>query len=137
MVKFVLALMIWPLSRPLGRFGIWLFAPLRQSPDLELVLVMVIAPAALNVIAFWILDNILMKKEVVNDPRKRNESQGNEPEYDDLGFDEHVGLIAGYEDAYEPSNSNAVNDMFRNRLGENTVSGRGSPSFDRSRSVNF
>ena len=134
-VKFVLALMIWPLSRPLGRFGIWLFAPLRQSPDLELVLVMVIAPAALNVVAFWILDNILMKKEVINDPRKRNESRGEQPAYDDLGFDEHAGLIAGYDDFYGDDD---VSDINRNGLGANrSATGRASPTYDRSRSVNI
>ena len=26
LVKFILALLVWPLSGPLGRFGIWLFA---------------------------------------------------------------------------------------------------------------
>jgi hypothetical protein len=137
LVKFILALLVWPISRPLSRLGIWLFAPLRQSPDLELVLVMVIGPCMMNVVGFWILDNILKKNEVINDPRKRNDDSDNfdapeSPEYDDLGFDEHAGLIAGYEDTFgaydEPGDRGGIYD--RDPMNS-------SYSYDRSRSINF
>ena len=105
LVKFILALLVWPLSGPLGRFGIWLFAPLRQSPELELVIVMVIGPCLMNVVGFWILDNILKKNEVINDPRKRNDEfedsnhgiDSIEEEYEDNFIDdEEANLIVGY-----------------------------------------
>ena len=105
LVKFILALLVWPLSGPLGRFGIWLFAPLRQSPELELVIVMVIGPCLMNVVGFWVLDNILKKNEVVNDPRKRSSlfDDANhgidsvEEEYENAFIDdEEANLIVGY-----------------------------------------
>jgi len=58
--KLTLGLLIWPLGRTLGRFGVWLFGPLHRSPDIELVIVMVLAPCFINVFVFWIYDNMLM-----------------------------------------------------------------------------
>jgi len=58
--KLTLGLLIWPLGRSIGRFGVWMFKPLRDSPQIELVIVMVLAPSIINVFVFWIYDNMLM-----------------------------------------------------------------------------
>lgn len=67
--KLTLGLLIWPLGRTLGRFGVWMFGPLHRTPEIELVLVMVLAPCIINVFVFWIYDNMLM----AGPPASRND----------------------------------------------------------------
>ena len=37
----------------------WIEAPLRQYPNTELLLVMVLAPMLLNALYFWVIDNLI------------------------------------------------------------------------------
>jgi len=53
--------LILPLHRPLGRLASALEAPLAGYPDVELVLVMVVAPILLNIGFFWVVDNLVMR----------------------------------------------------------------------------
>jgi len=65
---------ILPLHRRLDAFAAWLEKPLLAYPALELVLVMVIAPVLLNMIFFWVIDNLIMRK------RSRPEDEDSRPE---------------------------------------------------------
>jgi len=53
---------ILPLHSSLDRFSSWLEQPLVPYPNAELVLVMVIAPVLLNILFFWVVDNLVMRK---------------------------------------------------------------------------
>lgn len=80
--KVTMGLMIWPLGRVLGRFGLWLFRPLHQTPQLELIFVMVIAPTIVNIFVFWIYDNMLMAPS--SSPSARQKKTDDD---DDMGDD--------------------------------------------------
>ena len=60
--KCMLALVLIPLAKPLGQFGLFLAQPLKAHPELELVVVMVVFPAFLNVFSFWMIDSFLQKR---------------------------------------------------------------------------
>ena len=60
--KCMLALVLIPLAKPLGQFGLFFAQPLREHPEIELVVVMVLFPAFLNVFAFWMIDSFLQKR---------------------------------------------------------------------------
>ena len=51
---------ILPLHRHLDAFAGWLETPLLSYPNIELILVMVIAPVLLNM--FWVIDNMIMRR---------------------------------------------------------------------------
>jgi len=53
---------ILPLHSYLDTFAYWLEKPLVAYPHIELLLVMVVAPVLLNILFFWVIDNIIMKK---------------------------------------------------------------------------
>jgi hypothetical protein len=40
----------------------FVFSPLRQYPDFELVLVMVVFPVAMNALLFWVTDNVIKRR---------------------------------------------------------------------------
>lgn len=56
------AFVILPLHSHLDSFAYMIEQPLVAYPHIELLLVMVVAPVLLNVIFFWVIDNIIMKK---------------------------------------------------------------------------
>jgi len=56
------AVVIVPLHADLDEFASWIEQPLAPYPELELLLVMVIAPVLLNMGFFWVIDNIIMRK---------------------------------------------------------------------------
>ena len=58
-----------------------MFKPLHSNPQLELVIVMVVAPGVLNVVQFWIMDNFLSKRL--------------RPEKDDGVGEEGRGVVGG------------------------------------------
>jgi hypothetical protein len=62
--------LIAPFSRPLGELAHWLEQPLRAHPELELVLVMLLAPVLLNIVSVIIFDQIMKRK------RKRGDGDG-------------------------------------------------------------
>jgi hypothetical protein len=64
--KFITAIVvILPLHEHLDTFAAWIETPLAAYPATELVTVMVIAPVALNVAFFWVVDNLIMRKRRV------------------------------------------------------------------------
>ena len=56
------AFVIVPLHPYLDTFGAFLERPLRPYPHIELLFVMVAAPVLLNILFFWAIDNIIMRK---------------------------------------------------------------------------
>jgi hypothetical protein len=52
-------LVIIPLHDQLDAVAEWIEAPLRQYPNTELLLVMVLAPMLLNALYFWVIDNLI------------------------------------------------------------------------------
>lgn len=58
--KFILGLFMYTWADEFAAVGTFLFLPLQATPRLELVTVMVVCPAFLSIIQYWILDNILM-----------------------------------------------------------------------------
>ena len=67
--KFLTAVfVIVPLHQHLDSFATWLEAPFITYPATELVFVMVIAPIVLNMVFFWVVDNLIMRKRHVGGP---------------------------------------------------------------------
>ena len=64
------AVVIVPLHADLDEFASWIEQPLVPYPELELLLVMVIAPVLLNMGFFWVIDNIIMRKRQGSVPSK-------------------------------------------------------------------
>lgn len=64
--KLVIAVFIVALEKPLGEVAMWVFAPLRPYPRVELALVMIACPCLMNALQFWIQDSFL-KKDVRDD----------------------------------------------------------------------
>lgn len=58
--KIILALVVFKLVNPLSIIGNFLFSFIEQYPNVELFIVMIIAPSVLSVIQYWMTDNILM-----------------------------------------------------------------------------
>ena len=52
-------LVIIPLHAQLDGLAEWIEAPLRPYPNIELLLVMVLAPMLLNALYFWVIDNLI------------------------------------------------------------------------------
>lgn len=66
--KFLTAtLVILPLYHQLDEFAAWIESPIKDYPHVELVIVMVICPAILNSLFFWVCDNIIKKKKPRSD----------------------------------------------------------------------
>ena len=63
LVKTVLSFAVLLLDAPLEEFALALFEPLRPHPELELSIVMILAPWLLNSLQFWVLDNVVMHKQ--------------------------------------------------------------------------
>jgi len=57
-MKLSLGSVLYLFGQPLGEIGRMVFAPI-QSPEAELVIVMVLCPALMNCIQFWIYDTVL------------------------------------------------------------------------------
>ncbi|KAL1506888.1 hypothetical protein AB1Y20_007753 [Prymnesium parvum] len=57
-----LGVLIVPLHGPLGQLAAAVERPLRRHPHVELLLVMVVAPVLLNVLFFWVVDNLVMRR---------------------------------------------------------------------------
>lgn len=65
--KFVTAIfVIYPLRAPLNHVAQWLERPLLPYPNLELVLVMVFTPILLNILFFWVVDNLIKRSHRVS-----------------------------------------------------------------------
>lgn len=62
---FTALVLILPLYKNLDRFAAWLESPLINYPKTELVLIMIIIPAIINSVFFWVCDNIIKKDQVV------------------------------------------------------------------------
>lgn len=59
LMKGTLAACVYALSDVLSQCAIVLFKPFKDEPQLELVIVMIIVPCIMNMIQFWVFDNIL------------------------------------------------------------------------------
>lgn len=59
----IFGIIILPLRKYLISAGDWVLSPAVHDPQIELVIVMVIAPVIFNVVQFWIQDNFLMADE--------------------------------------------------------------------------
>ena len=59
-MKFSLFGLLYAFRFPLGALGVLIFSPLKQHPTMELALVMVVAPCALNAWQFWVTDTFIM-----------------------------------------------------------------------------
>ena len=57
------AIVIMPFYNYLDNLSSYIEKPLKDYPQLELVLVMVIGPAIINSIFFWVCDNIIKNKQ--------------------------------------------------------------------------
>ena len=60
--KIILALVVFKLANPLSILGNFLFLFITKYPNVELFVVMIIAPSFLSIIQYWIVDNILMSQ---------------------------------------------------------------------------
>jgi len=60
--KVLLILLYIPLIAPLSTFANWSLGFFSFSPDLRLFIVLIIVPVVVNVLLFWISDNLLKKK---------------------------------------------------------------------------
>jgi len=67
---------IVPLHARLDTFAALIERPLIDHPAAELLLVMVIAPVLLNMVFFWVIDNIIMRRRAAD------------PHHDPEGFNE-------------------------------------------------
>jgi hypothetical protein len=72
---------IVPLHRHLDALAGWMETPLRAYPALELILVMVLAPGLLNTAFFWVIDNLIMRKQDarIGDYRQIEDGDTDEP----------------------------------------------------------
>lgn len=61
-VKAVLAALVFALRSPIESLGAAIFRSMRGAPNAELTLVMVIGPCFLNIVQYWVQDNLLMDK---------------------------------------------------------------------------
>jgi len=62
LMKTSLGMVLYALRKPLSLFGLALAKPIAGSPDLELLIVMVLCPCIMNMIQFWIFDSLLKMK---------------------------------------------------------------------------
>ncbi|CAM9798607.1 unnamed protein product [Heterosigma akashiwo] len=62
--KTLNAVIILSWRHHLDSFYTWVFSPLQPYPKLELVVVMVLLPGVLNVMQYWIVDNILKGEKI-------------------------------------------------------------------------
>lgn len=65
--KIVLTFSIYAYETPLGSFAEWLFQPLVNHPEMELMIVMIACPCLMNALQFWIQDNFLKKNNGESD----------------------------------------------------------------------
>ncbi|KAF4317727.1 hypothetical protein G195_008436 [Phytophthora kernoviae 00238/432] len=59
--KFIIAMLILAFDKPLSSLAMVLFKPLKNYPEVELALVMILCPCLMNAMQFWIQDNFLKK----------------------------------------------------------------------------
>ncbi|KAG7399071.1 hypothetical protein PHYBOEH_009761 [Phytophthora boehmeriae] len=59
--KFLIAMLILTFDKPLTSLAMLLFKPLKNYPEVELALVMILCPCLMNALQFWIQDNFLKK----------------------------------------------------------------------------
>lgn len=59
---------ILPLYKYIDKFAYWIETPLIPYPQIELVIVMVLLPAIINCIFFYVCDNIIKEKKSKNEP---------------------------------------------------------------------
>lgn len=68
MEKLITAsLIILPLYDYLDKFAYWLETPLIPYPQVELVIVMVVMPAIINCVFFYVCDNIIKEKDAMKE----------------------------------------------------------------------
>merc|ERR1711920_445683 len=66
--KFITGfLVILPLHWHLDQLAVAIEAPVVRYPHIELLMVMVAAPVLLNIVFFWLIDNIIMLKRSKHD----------------------------------------------------------------------
>ena len=84
--KFGLFFFMIALRDQFGRWGSFLFKPLQDHPNAELIIVMVIVPGIFNVAQFWILDNLLKSSttEVESPPLSPSKSQNFKVNYEPI-----------------------------------------------------
>ena len=63
LVKTIISAFFLAFHVELSKAAAWLFKPLADRPDVELLVVMVLCPWILNTVQFWILDTILMRRK--------------------------------------------------------------------------
>lgn len=74
--KFILGIFMYSMADQLSALGDWLFSPLDSNPSAELVVVMVVCPAFLSMVQYWLQDNFLMgSKDVVGHDYDQLDSQ--------------------------------------------------------------
>lgn len=65
--KFILGLAMYTFQGSLNELGTYLFSPFQMKPLTELVFVMVVCPAFMSIIQYWLQDNFLMDKSIPHD----------------------------------------------------------------------
>ena len=73
------AVVIFPLHGALDVVAVWIEAPVRPYPHVELLLVMVCAPVVLNVFFFWVIDNIIMRRVIAKQSSEEWSQDDREP----------------------------------------------------------
>jgi uncharacterized membrane protein len=77
LVKLVVSVVVIAADATLTAISNWLFSPFLKYPELELTIVMVICPYLLNMIQFWLIDELLMSnKPAPQQQRNSNSSNG-------------------------------------------------------------
>ena len=64
--KFILGVIVIEFELEFDKVGSWMCLPFKNNPAAELTFVMVVCPAVLNIIQYWIQDNILMDSREID-----------------------------------------------------------------------
>ena len=67
-VKVTMAALTYPVSDFLQSIARFVLAPVIKHPHAELIFVMLVLPLVLNVVTFWVSDNVLMAKKEESGP---------------------------------------------------------------------
>ena len=58
--KMTMFMFVFLARNPLNNFGLWMWSPLKNYPNTELILVMIITPGLMNAWQFWVTDTFVM-----------------------------------------------------------------------------
>ena len=84
--KTLISLIFYGFQNKMVSLGNWLFGPLQQYPNIELVIVMILCPWLLNTFQMWIFDYILKSKNNNSDITRILNENGENGENGDFDY---------------------------------------------------